>query len=409
MWATLAVVSELAIKISCQMPNALDDLLDEPVEAAKEREANTFEELAGGRPLVLFGVGGFGKRTLAGLLAIGLEPLAFCDNNAALWGRKVGRLPVLSLPEAAAKYGDEAAFVVTIWTGHATDKMADREKHLRDLGCRAVAHWGLLYWRYPALFPHYAANAAHLVLEQAEDVRACANLWADDASRREYLSQIRWRLHFDFGALAEPVSGPLYFRDELRTLTTNEFFVDCGAYDGDTVRAFQRHSRDNFRRVLAFEPDPANFSRLQAMTVGDSRIEIKQAAVGRSNGFIAFSAGTGEASSAGRGNSQVECVSLDSYLAGEHPTYIKMDVEGFEPEALAGAREIVQRDSPVLAICVYHAQDHVWKVPLQIHSYNPNYKFYLKPHLREAWDLVCYAIPHQQVRPPSTTNVAPVI
>lgn len=391
------------------MQNSLDALLREPVAAAKKREAVTFENLAGARPLVLFGAGGFGRRTLKGLRANGVEPLAFCDSNQALWGGRIGGVPVVSLAEAAATYGRDAAFVITIWGGRPTDRMTDREALLRAAGCHTVLHWGPLYWRYPELFPHYAANAAHRVLQQAEAVQACAELWADEFSQREYLAQIRWRLHFDFAGLSDPVGGPIYFRDELRKLRDDEVFVDCGAYDGDTVRSFLQHSAGKFQKIYAFEPDPENFKKLRAMADTDQRIFARQAAVGRVNGVIAFSAEGSESSSAGKGDVSVELVALDSYLAGEHPTLIKMDIEGSEPDALAGAREIIARDSPALAICVYHAQEHLWEIPLQIQAYNPGYRFYLRPHVYDVWDLVCYAIPYQQVRPPSTASTAPVI
>ena len=391
------------------MSKALLELLAEPMEAAKEREAITFEKVVAGRPLVLFGAGRLGRRTLKGARAAGLEPLAFCDNNADLWGREIEGLPVLSLAQAVAKFGNRAAFVITIWGGNPTDRMVERERLLRAAGCRTVLHFGLLYWRYPTLFPHYAANSAHLVLQQTEQVRACAELWADDASRLEYLAQVRWRLHFAFAGLPDPAAGPIYFRDELRQPLSDEVFVDCGAYDGDTVRSFLEHTTGQFKKIFAFEPDPANFAKLQATVAGDRRVSVTQAAVGRANGMIPFSAEGSASSSAGKGDMQVECVTLDSYLENERPTFIKMDIEGFEPEALAGAREIIRRDTPALAICVYHAQDHLWKIPLQIHSYNPNYKFYLTPHVYDVWDLVCYAIPYQQVRPPSTTTIAPVI
>jgi FkbM family methyltransferase len=234
-------------------------------------------------------------------------------------------------------------------------------------------------------------------------------LWADDGSRREYLAQIRWRLQFDFAGLTDPVTGPMYFRDELCALKEDEVFVDCGAYDGDTVRSFLKHSRGRFQKVYAFEPDPANFQKLRATAEGDARIVTKQAALGRTNGMVAFSAEANESSRAGKGDLQVECVALDAYLAGAHPSWIKMDIEGFEPEALAGARETIARETPVLAICVYHAQEHLWEIPLQIRSYNPNYRFYLRPHVYDVWDLVCYAIPYQQVRPPSIESTAPVM
>jgi hypothetical protein len=38
-------------------------------------------------------------------------------------------------------------------------------------------------------------------------------------------------------------------------------------------------------------------------------------------------------------------------------------------------------------------QDHLWSVPLQIAAHRSGYRMFLRPHLRESWDLVCYAIP----------------
>ncbi len=66
---------------------------------------------------------------------------------------------------------------------------------------------------------------------------ACA-LWADEASRQEYLSQVRWRLRFDFENLSNPVGHPIYFPQDICPLIENEVFVDCGAYDGDTIELF---------------------------------------------------------------------------------------------------------------------------------------------------------------------------
>jgi FkbM family methyltransferase len=384
-----------------QIQSEINELLSEPVEAAKRREAVTFEDRAGSRPIVLFGAGGLGRRTLQGLRARGIETIAFCDNNRALWGKTVDQVPVYSLTDAANRFGRTAAFIVTVWGGRPIDRMVDRISQVRAAGCETVLHFGELYWRYPEMFPHYAADSAHRVLENKEAVLACANLWADEASQLEYLAQVRWRLHFDFAGLPDPVDGPMYFRQ----IENDEVFVDCGAFDGDTVRSFLRHTGGQFKRIYALEPDPANFQKLTSIP----GIAAKQAAVGRTNGMVPFSAGGGESSSAGKGDSQVECVSLDQYLGGETPTLIKMDIEGFEPEALAGARQIIARDSPQLAISVYHAQEHLWEIPIQIQSYNPNYRFYLRPHVYDVWDLVCYAVPHQAVRPPSTDNTAPVI
>ena len=95
----------------------------------------------------------------------------------------------------------------------------------------------------------------------------------------------------------------------------------------------------------------------------------------------------------------MDCIALDEILSDQKPTYIKMDIEGSELQALTGAQNIIKKNLPVLAICSYHSQDHLWKIPALIHSYSDQYRFFLRPHLLEVWDLVCYAIPINRLHP----------
>jgi hypothetical protein len=163
----------------------IQDLLAEGSTGAVHRERTAFDELAGpfGNSLVLFGAGGIGRKTLAGLRKLGIEPLAFADNNPKLWEQPLQGVQVMSPREASARYGKTAAFVVTIWCGEGWDRMRDRVRFLRDLGCEHVLTFGPLYWKYPEVFlPHYAAAPAHQVHEQADAVLQAVALWDDEAS-----------------------------------------------------------------------------------------------------------------------------------------------------------------------------------------------------------------------------------
>jgi hypothetical protein len=104
-------------------------------------------------------------------------------------------------------------------------------------------------------------------------------------------------------------------------------------------------------------------------------------------------AGKGIASKVGDGDCEVKCVSLDSTLRDVPVSFIKMDIEGSELDTLTGARELIQKNAPILAICAYHKQSDLWNIPLFIHDISPDYSFHLRPHLLEGWDLVYYAIP----------------
>jgi len=383
----------------------LEELFAEGECGARVREKAAFDLMAGSlrELIVLFGAGHVGRTILSGLRKVGIEPAAFVDNSTHLWNTSVEGVKVLSPEDAALRYGDKATFVITIWRGEATDRMAQREAQLVSLGCRSVVTFQSLFWKYAEVFlPHYAVDLPHRVHQQADEVRRASHLWSDDASRSEFLAQLRWRLLGDF-AMPDPVKHTVYFPLELCPLTDDEVFVDCGAYNGDSILSFLEQPKKSFQRIYSFEPDPANFTKLQKETSllpERNLITLQRAALGARSGTVRFSGDGNEASSIGRGEMVVDCVALDEVLSETKPTYIKMDIEGAELDAINGARGIIQRHSPVLAICAYHLQDHLWKIPLLIQSINPDYSFFLHPHLVEGWDLVCYAIPKSRLLNP---------
>ena len=77
-----------------------------------------------------------------------------------------------------------------------------------------------------------------------------------------------------------------------------------------------------------------------------------------------------------------------------------MDIEGEELAALHGSMSIVSRHRPVLAVCAYHTQDHLWSIPLFFNDRLEDYSLFLRPHKPDGWDLIVYAIPNERlVRP----------
>jgi FkbM family methyltransferase len=162
----------------------------------------------------------------------------------------------------------------------------------------------------------------------------------------------------------------------------------------------------HFGHVLAIEPDPANFIRLEETVAAlppAARVKVHclQAALGSARSTLYLDA-TGTAASAtsaapSAGTIAVGADTLDSLVEGARTTFIKLDIEGFEVEALQGARKTIERDAPVLAVCVYHQQDHLWKIPLLMSGLRDDYAFFLRPHNEEGWDLVCYAVPRARL------------
>jgi FkbM family methyltransferase len=348
--------------------------------------------------MVLFGAGGLGKRTLRGLRSLGIEPRAFADNDVRLQGSTVEGISVLSPAEAALRHGQDAAFVVTIWNAQGKDRFATHAGQLRALGCERVVPFPSLYWQHPRTFlPYYAIDLPHHLLDRRDQVREAALLWSDAASLDHFVAQVRWRLRMDFDGLPDPVGHEMYFPDDLIAWSDGGTFVDCGAFDGDTARRWLARFPSWKGRIVAFEPDPANFARLRAWAGSldedlSNRVDLRAQAVGARAGSVLFDAtGTG-AAAVGRGPLEVEAVALDEAISGHVPAYIKMDTEGSEPAALMGAARILREQGPPLAVCLYHRQDHLWEVPLLVERLAPGYCFHLRSHALEGWDLLCYAV-----------------
>ncbi|OOB79506.1 MAG: FkbM family methyltransferase [Epulopiscium sp. Nuni2H_MBin001] len=70
--------------------------------------------------------------------------------------------------------------------------------------------------------------------------------------------------------------------------------------------------------------------------------------------------------------------SLDNVLRDTEVTFIKMDIEGAELQALMGAKQIIKKYKPQLAISIYHKPQDIFELPMYVKSLVPEYKLYLR-------------------------------
>jgi len=83
-------------------------------------------------------------------------------------------------------------------------------------------------------------------------------------------------------------------------------------------------------------------------------------------------------SNVSKGDTYIDTVSIDERFISEKVSFIKMDIEGAETEAIRGAMNIIKRDKPKLAISIYHKKEDIYEIPLLINEICPEYKFYLR-------------------------------
>jgi FkbM family methyltransferase len=210
------------------------------------------------------------------------------------------------------------------------------------------------------------------------------------------VGHLKFRLFLDHESLP-PNNRQGYFPD-LLSIPGQTVFVDCGAYDGDSIREFLAQQQNDFARIYAFEPDETNFRRLQSFINGlppmvSEKIFVQKSGVGETRTRVAFD-GTGNMSAAlsSKGASMVDVVPLDEVIEPDnHPIFLKLDVEGAEWQALRGGQRLIERHAPTIAISIYHQPDDLWELPLYISRLNPRYKLFLRTQGEDGMDVICYA------------------
>ena len=233
-------------------------------------------------------------------------------------------------------------------------------------------------------------------LKQQECIDACLNLLADELSREVYLRCIQTHLQ------RKPVSIPMSPRHEQYTPEGIELirgysrFIYCGVSVGEMASVFSRTGKID--ELVCFEPDPNQY-RLTAEYLTEHhdciarRVTALPCAVYSQEVMEPFT--YSDTSFGSRvlpdGASQIQTVTIDHVLPGFDPTYIIMDIEGAELEALKGAEQTIRTSRPDLAICVYHAPHHLWEIPLYLHGLNLGYKFYLRNYTSFTGETVLYA------------------
>lgn len=88
----------------------------------------------------------------------------------------------------------------------------------------------------------------------------------------------------------------------------------------------------------------------------------------------------------------IDVVALDEIVYDKRPTFIKMDIEGAEQEALGGCERILKEFKPKLAVCVYHKPEDLFEIPIFIKKANPKYQLFLRQYANSRTETVLYAL-----------------
>lgn len=332
------------------------------------------------KPVILYGMGNGADKVLDECQRLGINVSGVMASDDFVRGQSFRGFTVKKLSDFEEEYSD---FNVALCFGSQLEEVMN---HIKSVAERHT----LLVPSVPVfgdnIFDRAFAEKHLSLMEKAY------NIFEDDFSKKIYknllLFQFTGRLKYLF-ACETPKSEAF---ESILKLGNNEFFVDLGACRGDTVEEFLNYA-DGYERIIALEPNQKNFAKLKQYCENIKNTEIWNMAVYSHQETLYFNKKSGRSSAKSADGVPVQADSLDHILSGRKATLIKMDVEGEEAEALAGAVNTLKQFKPKLNIAAYHRSEDIFKLPLLIKAINPNYKIFLRHHpYIPFWDTNLYCV-----------------
>ena len=274
---------------------------------------------------------------------------------------------------------------------HILDKLLDTKVYSKEfitLMKNLVQLWNTKY-DFPRF---YRPHNREYILTEMEKIAKVYDILEDDFSKKSYENILKYRFSGENKYLSEIVTENQYFQNDIFGFTDNEVMIDGGAAQGDTAIKFIKLCGGQYSKIYSFEANQEYCKGMKYCFKNENVEVINKGIFNKKANLFWHENGHGSFLSESLvSDINIKVDSIDN-LIKDNVTYIKMDIEGSEVQALVGAERLIKKDNPKLAICIYHKENDLWEIPLLIKKLNPQYKIYIRQH----YDImdeetVCYA------------------
>ncbi|AOZ93253.1 FkbM family methyltransferase [Paenibacillus crassostreae] len=342
------------------------------------------------KKIVLFGAGNVGKFYLQWFRKYGLDDrLYFCDNNPQKWGEIYNNIPIISPNEL--KEGISESYIIITSLDYGDDIFLQLTNN--GLGGNLVDSLAHKLIKDLFSFSNYE-DYYNVIKDNLSGFEEVFRSLSDSLSKEVFMERLNYCITMDPKYLIHLKSdSPQYFESGIISLSKNEVFIDGGAFIGDTAEEFIKQTKGEFIKIYSFEPEETKHKEFLTRTSNSSNVELVPYGLWSCKDELQFEAKDSTDSGLSEfGNVKVPVISIDEFLDGKPTTFIKMDIEGSEYEALLGAEMTIKKFKPKLAICVYHNLLDVIEIPKYLKKIVPEYKLYFRHYGNDGTETICYAV-----------------
>jgi len=353
--------------------------------------SNISNELLTGKNII-YGAGENGKRVYRKLKECKIPIEGFYDDDVSRWGEEIcdGKR-IYSYEELKDKNIDDTNYIL------ASVFISEMEKRAGELGFKrlyGVYNLILNYCEEAYKILEYKGNQHYL--KRQDKLKKYIN---DEESLKYfdvmYETIVKGKALHNIKDIFCPED--IYFLTRIKDILRNAVFVDCGAFKGDTLAQFLNYFPD-YKCVYCFEADRMNYAALQkyADSTGKSHIICENYALWNCETTIGLEGEGVSARTIEKSSNMIQTMTIDKYFNNVKVDFIKMDIEGAELNALEGGMNVIRRDRPVLAICIYHTMDDRLEIPEMLINLLEDYEFLIRHHGYSYCDSVLYGIPMEK-------------
>lgn len=238
----------------------------------------------------------------------------------------------------------------------------------------------------------------------AREIISVFDTLEDKLSQDTFLEVVRARMSGNYVSPDLFCENQYFALPHFRRMDSNEVFVNCGAYVGDTIEKYIWSRFGVFRKIIGFEPDRNNFNAMKKRisrlrdewNLNKDSIELYPYALSDIKNTVSIR-NAEETMGLGGKVLEGECdgaeclmISIDEVI-NEPISFLNADVESYEYRMLLGAKETIRNWKPNLAISIYHNAVDMFSIPLLIKELVPEYKIAVRHHSYQLYDTVLYA------------------
>ncbi len=333
------------------------------------------------KPVILYGMGDGADKVLDAFEKYGIKPYGVMASDEFVRGQSFQGFTVKKLSDFEREIND---FTIALCFASQIPEVIDTIKNI-------AAQHKMLVPSVPVFGDILFDD--DFIIKNADDIAAAYNLLADGKSRRVYENVLKFYYSGKIELLDEITTDKNEAFEGILCLGNNEVYVDLGAYNGDTIDEFLQYACGKYRKIIAFEPNEKNYTRLVKHCSGMERTQLWKFGAYSKNAVLQFNNKAGRNSAIADRGTDTRVAAVDSVLCGIAATYIKADVEGADFETLTGMKNTLKNFKPKLNFSAYHRFEDIFRLPLYINKLNPDYKIFLRHHpYIPAWDTNLYCV-----------------